>query len=139
MSRFIFAVVFAVAALLSGCGQEGEFPTEPIVENYEEATLIDETESALRVPADKLCSGEDCTSHQGCFYVNRYARRPFDDPRNWEYHALNCVVYHGNCTCPAITPWSLLLNTCKNMCIDDDEIEEEPVRESRGRRHFSPR
>ena len=139
MYRLILIAVFACASLLFGCGQESEFPTDPTLETYEESTPYDEAESALRVPADALCSGEDCTSFQGCFYVNRYAQRPYDNPRNWKYHARNCVVYNGACTCPAITPWSLLLNTCKSICIDDEQADEEPIRHSKSDRDYDRR
>lgn len=142
MSRLILAVVFLVSALLLGCGQEGDFPIESEMDSFEEVTQFDESEAALRIQAADLCSGEDCTSHQGCFYVNRYANWPDRDPKGWTYHARNCVVFSGKCTCPAITPWSIVLNTCKNICIDDaDEVEphDEAVPESRENRRSAPR
>jgi hypothetical protein len=134
MSRSISPITFTLALILVACGAEGEFPTEAGLAPVDEVVSVEEQSSALRAPAAALCSGDDCTTHQGCFYVNRYANWPSRDPNDWEYHTKNCVVYDGKCNCPGITPWSLLINTCKNRCVGDDD---DRPRRRRGERNFS--
>ena len=76
---------------------------------------------------DELAAAPMCTDHQGCFYVNRYAGNDSSDSSTWTYHAKNCVDVDGACKCPAITPWTILLNTCEGKRVKRfaEEVEVE--------------